>query len=123
MLVSGLALFISVRAALLSSVEDTARDSALAIASTVNAGKELNWDEMRRFSLQGIFVIVRDGDGTMLVRTVDLPDESQWRDPVWRRALQSGQPIGGTVQIGEGAPAYVFAVPVEPPRGKARVVE
>jgi two-component system, OmpR family, sensor kinase len=123
MLVSGFALFLSVRAALLSSVEDTARDSALAIASTVNSGEHLNRDEMRRLSLQGVFVIVRDGEGAILTRSVELPDQAQWRDPVWRRALKSGRPIGGTVQIGEEAPAYVYAVPVEPPHGKARVVE
>ena len=123
MLVSGLALFLSVRAALLSSVEDTARDSALAIANAVDSGQDLNWDEIRRLSLKGVFVIVRAGDGEILARTVELPDQSQWRDPVWRRALQSGRPIGSTVQIGTDTPAYVYAVPVEPPRGEARVVE
>jgi two-component system OmpR family sensor kinase len=123
MLVSGLAVFLSVRAVLLSSVKETARDSALAIANTVNSGQDLNWDEMRRLSLQGVFVVVRDGDGAILTRTVDLPDQAQWPDPVWRRALQSQRPVGSTVRIGEDAPAYVYAVPVEPPRGKARVVE
>jgi two-component system OmpR family sensor kinase len=123
MLVSGLAVFLSVRAVLLSSVKDTARDSALAIANSVNSGQDLNRDEMRRLSLQGVFVVVRDGEGAILTRSVELPDQAQSHDPVWQWALQSQRPTGGTVQIGEEAPAYVYAVPVEPPHGKARVVE
>jgi two-component system OmpR family sensor kinase len=123
MLVSGLAIFFSIRAALLSGVEKAARDSALAAAKAVDSAEALHRDEMRRLSLQGVFVVVRDGEGTILTRTGDLPDQAQGRDRVWRRALQSERPIGSTVQITEDAPAYVYAVPVEPPQGKARVVE
>jgi len=123
MLVSGLAIFFLLRAALLSSVEKTARDSALAAAKAVDSGEGLHRDEMRRLSLQGVFVVVRDGEGTILTHTGDPPDQTQGRDRVWRRALQSERPIGSTVQITEDAPAYVYAVPVEPPHGKARVVE
>src|SRR5215208_1410057 len=123
MLVSGLAIFFLLRAALLSSVEKTARDSALAAAKAVDSGEGLHRDEMRRLSLQGVFVVVRDGEGTILTHTGDPPDQTQGRDRVWRRALQSERPIGSTVQVTEDAPAYVYAVPVEPPHGKARVVE
>jgi two-component system, OmpR family, sensor kinase len=68
-----------------------------------------------------VFVVIRDGEGTILTRTGDLPD--QGRDSVWRRALHSERPIGSTVRITEDAPAYVYAVPVKPPQGKTRVVE
>jgi signal transduction histidine kinase len=78
---------------------------------------------MRRLSLQGVFVVVRDGEGTILTRTGDLPDQAEGRDRVWQRALQSERPIGSTVHITEDAPAYVYAVPVEPQHGKARVVK
>ena len=50
-LVSGLAIFFSIRAALLSGVEKTPRDSALAAAKTVDSGETLHLDEMRRLSL------------------------------------------------------------------------
>jgi signal transduction histidine kinase len=123
MLVSGLAIFFLLRAALLSGVEKTARDSALAAAKNVDSGEPLHLDEMRRLSLQGVFVVVRDGEGTILTRTGDLPDQAEGRDRVWQRALQSERPIGSTVHITEDAPAYVYAVPVEPQHGKARVVE
>ena len=86
MLVSGLAIFFLLRAALLSSVEKTARDSALAAAKAVNSGEALHRDEMRRLSLQGVFVVVRDGEGTILTRTGDLPDQAEGRDRVWQRA-------------------------------------
>jgi len=123
MLVLGLALFFSIRAAMLSGVEESARDSALAAANTVDSGEALHRDEMERFSLHGTFVLVRDNDGRVLTQTVDLPDHAQERDPIWRRALRSDQPVGGTLQITEDTPVYVYAVPVDPPRGPARVVE
>jgi two-component system, OmpR family, sensor kinase len=70
-----------------------------------------------------VFLLVRSGDGTVLIRTVELPEESRQPDPLWRRALRKDRAVGGTVRIGEEAPSYVYAVPVNPPRGKARVVE
>jgi hypothetical protein len=53
MLVSGLTLFFSVRAALLAGVEQSARDSALAAANTVDSGEALRQEDMERFSLRG----------------------------------------------------------------------
>jgi two-component system, OmpR family, sensor kinase len=123
MVVSGLAIFFSLRAVLLSGVERIARDSALAAADTINSGQSLNKNDMARLSLHGIFVLVRSGDGTILTRTVDLPDVAQQHDPVWRRALRKERAVGGTVRTGEEVPAYVYAVPVKPPRGEARIVE
>jgi two-component system OmpR family sensor kinase len=123
MAVSGLVLFFSLRAVLLSGVERTTRDSALSVANKVNSGQSLSKKDVARLSLHGVFILIRSGDGTILVRTVELPDESRQRDPVWRRALRTDGAVGGTVQTGEEAPAYVYAVPVKPPRGKARVVE
>ena len=76
MLVSGLAIFFSLRVALLSGVEKTARNSALAAANTVDSGEALRRDETRKLSLRGVFVVVRDGDGAILTRTGDLPDQA-----------------------------------------------
>jgi signal transduction histidine kinase len=123
MLVSGLTLFFSVRAALLAGVEQSARDSALAAADTVDSGEALRQDDMERFRLRGGVVLVRDKDGRVLAQTVDLPGNAEERDSIWRRALRSDQPVGRTLQITEGASVYVYAVPVDPPRGPARVVE
>ena len=121
MLVSGLTLFFSVRAALLAGVEQSARDSALAAADTVDSGEALRQDDMERFRLRGGVVLVRDKDGRVLAQTVDLPGNAEERDSIWRRALRSDQPVGRTLQITEGASVYVYAVPVDPPRGPARV--
>ncbi len=123
LLVSGLTLFFSVRAALLSGVEQSARDSALAAAETADSGEALRRDDMERFRLHGGFVLVRDKDGRVLAQTVDLPDHAEERDAIWRRALRSDEPVGGKLQITEDVPVYVYAVPVDPPRGPARVVE
>jgi signal transduction histidine kinase len=123
MVVSGLVLFLSLRAVLLSGVERTARDSALTAADTINSGQALSKNDLARLSLHGVFVLVRSSDGTILLRSVELPDESRQHDPVWRRALRTDRAVGGTVRIGEEGPAYVYAVPVKPPRGEVRVVE
>jgi len=77
---------------------------------------------VEELALDGVFVIVRDGEGRVLTETVDLPSE-EGADPVWRRALDSGEPASGTADISGEEPDYIFAVPVDPPEGRARVVE
>jgi signal transduction histidine kinase len=44
-------------------------------------------------------------------------------DPVWKRALESGRPEGGAAELSLEGSDYVYAVPVNPPDGPARVVE
>ena len=53
------------------------------------------------------------------------PDgNSHSSDTAWRRALDSGDGASGTVDFfGEEDSVYVYAVPVEPPSGPARVIE
>jgi signal transduction histidine kinase len=58
----------------------------------------------------------------VLTETVDIPKGGGW-DPVSRRALDTGEPASGTVQFSGEEPTYVYAVPVEPEEGRARVVE
>jgi len=123
LLVLGVALFFFVREALLSRVEDTVSSRALAAAQTVNSGETLDQDEMERLSLDGVFVIVRDGDGKILTQTIDLPTSVEDLDTLWNQALERGQSQGGTIEIAEDIPAYLYAVPVEPTDGSARVVE
>ena len=104
MAVSGLVLFFSLRAVLLSDVERTVRDSALAAANKVDSGQSLSKNDVAGLSLHGVFLLVRSGDGTVLIRTVELPEESHQPDPLWRRALRKDRAVGGTVSIG-GRPA------------------
>ena len=123
LLVLGVALFFFVREALLSRVEDTVSSRALAAAETVNSGETLDQNEMERLSLDGVFVILRDRDGMILTQTIDLPTSVEDLDTLWNQALQSGQSQGGTIEIAEDTPAYLYAVPVDPTDGSARVVE
>jgi hypothetical protein len=53
MAASGLVLFFSLRAVLLSDVEQTARDSALTAANKVNSGQSLSKNDVARLSLHG----------------------------------------------------------------------
>lgn len=123
LLVSGLALFFFVREALLSGVEDTVRGRAAEAARTIESGEALGQDETERLTLDGVFVVVRDGDGGILTQTVDLPAQAEDNESVWQQALQSGSPEEGTIEISGDNPAYIYAVPVDPEDDSARVVE
>ena len=123
LLVLGLALFFLLRDALLSNVEDTARARALHAARNIRSGEDLEEDDVEELTLDGVFVIVRDQEGRVLHETVNLPAGSGAKDPVWRRALESGEPASGTVEFSGDEPDYIYAVPVNPEEGRARVVE
>ena len=123
LVVLGFSLFLLLRNALLSEVEDTARDRALAAAETVESGEGLDPNEAERLSLGGVFVVVRDGRGEILEQTVSSVPYEEIRDPIWYQALETGQPAAGTADYSSGAPDYVYAVPIYPPDGSARVVE
>lgn len=123
LLLLGAAIFFLVREALLYGVEDTAKNRAIAAARTVQSGDPLSQDDVERLTLDGVFVTIRDGQGKVVNETVSLKGQDGARDPVWRRALRTGEPANGTVELSEGAPDYVYAVPVSPPNDPARVVE
>ncbi len=120
----GLSLFLLLRDAALSDVEDTVRERALAAAQTVESGGELATDEAERLSLGDEFVVVRDGQGEILDPSFlqSVPPE-EISDPLWEEALETGGPVGGEAEYSPAAPDYVYAVPVNPPEGEARVVE
>jgi two-component system, OmpR family, sensor kinase len=120
----GLSLFLLLRDAALSDVEDTVRDRALAAAQIVESGGELATDEAERLSLGGEFVVVRDGQGDILDPAfLQSVSQEEIKDPLWAQALETGEPVGGEADYSSEAPDYVYAVPVNPPEGEARVVE
>ena len=123
LLALGLALFLLLRSILLSGIENDARDRALAAAQTVEAGEDLGSDEAERLSLGGVFVVVRDEQGNIVDQSVGSVPREEIQDPIWSRALETGQPAGGTASYSPSAPDYVYAVPVDPPESSARVVE
>ncbi|MDP9475189.1 MAG: HAMP domain-containing histidine kinase [Actinomycetota bacterium] len=124
LLVLGVVLFALLRDALLSGVEETVRDRALAAAEAVENGRAPDEAEAERSALEGVFVAVRDERGRVLYRTVEPPGREEDHKAVWRRALRSGRPAAGAFEIAEEVPFYAFAVPVDPAGGSpARVVE
>ncbi len=123
LLVLGVVLFLLLRDALLSNVEDTARKRAMNAAKTISSADSLEQEDVEELTLDGVFVIVRNGKGHMLPETVNLPSGSGARDPVWQKALLSDEPRSGTANFSGDDPEYIYAVPVDPVRGSARVVE
>ncbi len=120
LLVLGLALYLLLRGALLSGVEDTARSRATSAARTIESEGELGEDD--QFTPDGVVVIVRDGSGAV-IETVNFPTEPGVNDVVWQKTLGTGKPASGTAQFAGGDPYYVYAIPVAPEEGPARVVE
>ena len=127
LLVLGLVLFFLSRDALLSNVEDTVQNRAATAARTIEAGDALSQEDAEQLTLDGVFVIVRDGQGNVLTQTVNLPAEREGNEELWRRALRDGGPVSGTAELSGDGEDYLYAVPVNPPKGsatsQARVVE
>jgi two-component system, OmpR family, sensor kinase len=132
LMVLGFALFFLLREVLLSSVEETARSRALAAARAVSAGEGLEEEDGQLvldddlieggITLDEVIIVVRDGEGSVITQTMNLPAEDGARDPVWRVALETGKPAYGTASLSGEALYYVYAVPISS-GGPARVVE
>jgi two-component system OmpR family sensor kinase len=123
LLALGLSLFLLLREALISGVEDTTRSRALAAARALESGEDFLSDDVEQLTADGVFLVVRDGRGRVLDQTTTFSTQEEIHDPVWERALASGNPVGGTAELTSEEADYVYAVPVSPPAGPARVVE
>jgi two-component system OmpR family sensor kinase len=124
LLVLGFVLFFFVRAALLSGLEGAVRNWALEASRTVESGEDLDEEDMERLTSEGVFVVIRDGDGGILIQTVNLPPRVEDLETVWQQVLQSGRAVEGATEIPDTGAVYVYAVPVDPVDGSsARVVE
>ena len=122
LLLLGLALFFLLRDALLSNVEETARATALSAAQTIES-EDLDEEDIEELTIEGVFVIVRDGSGRILSQTANLSASGETNDPVWQRALDSEETASGTVELSQEAPDYVYAVPVSSPSNPTLVIE
>ena len=54
--------------------------------------------DVERLTLEGVFVTIRDGEGRVLFKTVDLTPEVGTDGPFWRRAIEGKEPAGGAVE-------------------------
>jgi two-component system OmpR family sensor kinase len=120
----GLSLFVMLRGALFSNIEDASQKRALEVARVIEAGGRLSQMDISHLAINGFFVVVRDEQGRTLTQTPDLASQNGSNDdPIWRQAVDTGQSVGGTANLSPAAPDYVYAVPVNPPNSPARVVE
>ncbi|HET7273202.1 MAG TPA: HAMP domain-containing sensor histidine kinase [Rubrobacter sp.] len=122
LIILGFALYFLSRSVLLSGVEDTARSRATAAAKLIESGESLGDAYVEQLTLDGVVLIVRDGNGGIL-RRVNPPAKGRGDEAVWREAIGSGEPASGTATLSGDDPYYVYAVPVDPQAGQARVVE
>ena len=132
LLALGFALFFLLRKTLLSSVEDTAHDRALAAAKEIDSGEGLD-EEGDRLLLDdglkhglthdGVFIVVRDGSGSIITQTLNLSNTGGAHDELWRKVLETGKPADGKFTLREEGLTYVYAVPVRPDEQPARIVE
>jgi len=124
LLVLGIGLYVLVRDTLLSNTENTVRQAAVSVAKTIRSGGTLEESNRERLTLEGVFVVVRDGQGKVVGETLRLGVQGGAQDGVWRRAARSGNPASGTANLSNQAPDYVYAVPVRlKGSGALRIVE
>ncbi len=132
LLALGSALFFLLRETLLSSVEDTARDRALAAAKEINTGEGLDEEDgrlelddglQRGLTHDGVFIVVRNGRGNIITQTVNLTNNGEVYDELWRRVLKTGKSAHDKFTFREEGLSYVYAVPVSPPEQPAWIVE
>lgn len=126
----GFALFFLLRGALLSDIRQTVESQAEAAVPEVedqeDARELASEDEAGELTRDGVFLVVRDREGDILVRRTDLAGGLGGKaasDPLFRRALQAGEPVSGTVQPSGRAPVFIHAVPVDPEDGPPLVIE
>jgi two-component system, OmpR family, sensor kinase len=123
LLVLGVALFFMLREVLLSTVEDTAERRAEDAARIIRSGQTLQADDVKELTLDGVFVIIRNGEGDVLTDYPDRTSEGENEDRVWKKALDNGHPASDKVEISGDGLDYIYAVPARAPQGRARVVE
>jgi two-component system, OmpR family, sensor kinase len=132
LLALGCALFFLLREELFSSVEDTARNQALAAAKQIDSGEGLDdekgglvLDEGLKQGLthDGVFIVVRNGRGNIITQALKPSNNGKVHDELWRRVLKTGEPENDKFTFREEDLAYVYAVPVSPPEQPARIVE
>ena len=128
LLVLGVALFFFVKAALFLNVQDTTEKRATQAAQTLMDEPRLEPEDVSEFTLDGVFVIVRDEKGAVLfpknLKKLPFPPEALDKDRgwVWKKALR-GEPEWVNAKISSDDPYFIYAVPVHPKSGNARVVE
>lgn len=117
----GIGLYFLLRESLLSNVEDTVRGRALAAARDLEVDENPNGtppavtleeEAVEQFATDGVFVVVRDGDGRVLYESVNLPPSAAGQDAVWQEVARTDEPAGGTADLSEETPDYVYATPV-----------
>jgi two-component system, OmpR family, sensor kinase len=125
LLALGLSLFLLLRETLLSGVEGAVRSRAIAAARVLESGEKVLSDEenVGQLTADGVFLIVRDARGRVLDQTTSFSTHEETSDNIWKRVLASGNPAGGTAKLTSEDADYVYAVPVSPSSGPARVVE
>lgn len=99
LLALGLVLFFLLRGTLLSSVEKTARDRAGAAAREITSGEGLDEEDGRLeldgglqqgLTHDGVFIVVRDGRGSIITQTGKFPSSGGAQDKLWRQVLETG---------------------------------
>jgi two-component system, OmpR family, sensor kinase len=124
LLVLGVALFILLSEAQLTTVEDIAENRAAEAADIIRSGHTLQADDVKELTLDGVFVIIRNGEGKVLYDPLNLAESGAKDRIVWEKALDRGHHASEQIEFSRGGvPDYIYAVRVRTPQGRARVVE
>jgi signal transduction histidine kinase len=131
LLALGCALFFLLRHTLLSSVQDTARKGSLFAVKEIDRGEGLDEENgrlviddslERGLTHDGVFIVVRDGRGSIIDESVNSPNDGRTKDGLWSQVQETGKTEHGRLTFRKEG-AYVYARPVSPSEQPARIVE
>ena len=116
LLALGCALFFLLRQTLLSSVDVTARKGALTAAKEINIEEGLDEENGRLviddglervLTNDGVFIVVRDGRGSIIDESVNFPNDGRVTDELWRRVLETEKPAHDRLTFRKEGLSYV----------------
>jgi signal transduction histidine kinase len=122
-----LAMLVIIERAVGADVHQTAQSRAQEAARLVESGGTLTDDEIARLSVDGVYLVARAADGSVVAATRSLtldandPDSSVWQDALATRKPAEGRPyLRAITKLG---PTYVYAVPVTSSGSPIAVIE
>lgn len=115
-----LALFAVRAIGLMSGIEGETRAYALEAARIVESGGTLDQIDTAPLFADGVFLVARDEQGTILARAGAGGPERLIDSPIWREVLATGEAMDTS---NFGREAYVYAVPVTAAGSPVRVIE
>ncbi|HET8522409.1 MAG TPA: HAMP domain-containing sensor histidine kinase [Thermomicrobiales bacterium] len=111
-----LVMLVIIERAVGADVHQTTQSRAAEAARIVESSGTLTEDDIARLSVDGVYIVARAADGSVVAETRSLTlDATEADSTVWQDALATGKPAEGRPYlraITKLGPTYVYAIPI-----------